>query len=67
MAPPFCGDEPAQHWLHQELRDTEQVEIQKVASVENIADVLTKALPAPQYRKLMAAARMKVLDELSSK
>jgi hypothetical protein len=48
----------------QELTDTGQIQIMKVASAENIADVLTKALPAPQHRKLIAAAGMRTLAEL---
>ena len=48
----------------QELTDSRQIEIRKVASADNVADVLTKALPAPQHRKLIAAAGMKSLAEL---
>jgi len=50
----------------QELTDTSQIEIRKVVSAENVADVLTKALPTSQHRKLIAAANMKSLAELSS-
>lgn len=49
----------------QELTDSGQIEIRKVASADNIADVFTKALPAPQHRKLIAAAGIKTLAELS--
>jgi hypothetical protein len=48
----------------QDLTDTKQIEAKKVASAENIADVLTKALPAHQHRKLIAAAGMRTLSEL---
>ena len=50
-----------------ELTDTGQVEIQKVAFVENIANVSIKALAALQHPKLVAAVGMKTLAELSSK
>ena len=50
----------------QELTNTGQIEIRKVVSMENVADVLTKALPAPQHKKLIAAASMKSWAELSS-
>lgn len=48
----------------QDLTETNQIEVRKIASVENIADLLTKALPAPQHRKLVAAAGMRTLAEL---
>lgn len=49
----------------QDLTDSNQIAIRKVASADNIADVLTKALPAPQHRKLIAAAGMRTLAELT--
>lgn len=50
----------------QDLTESKQIEVRKIASAENIADVLTKALPAPQHRKLIAAAGMRTLSELES-
>ena len=51
----------------QDLTESHQITMSKIASAENIADVLTKALPAPQHRKLIAAAGMKTLAELINK
>ena len=48
----------------QDLTETKQIEVKKIASADNIADVLTKALPAPQHRKLITAAGMRTLTEL---
>ena len=48
----------------QDLTEIKQIEVKKIASANNIADVLTKALPAPQHRKLINAAGMRTLIEL---
>lgn len=48
----------------QELTDSGQIEIRKVALADNMADFLTKALPAPQHRKLIAAVGINSLAEL---
>jgi hypothetical protein len=48
----------------QDLVETKQIEVKKIASANNIADVLTKALPTPQHRKLIIAAGMRILTEL---
>ena len=48
----------------QDLTETKQIEIKKIASTNNIADVLTKALPTPQHHKLIIAAGMRTLTEL---
>ena len=50
----------------QDLTESKQIEVKKVASAENIADVLTKALPAHQHRKLTRAAGMRTLEELET-
>lgn len=46
----------------QDLTETSQIAVRKIASAENITDILTKALPAPQHRKLIAAAGMRTLS-----
>ena len=48
----------------QDLMETKQIEIMKIASADNIADVLTKALPAPQHRTLIIAVGMRTLTFL---
>ena len=48
----------------QDLMETKQIEVKKIASADNIVDVLTKALPAHQHRKLIIAAGMRTLTEL---
>ena len=48
----------------QDLMQTKQIEVKKIASSDNIVDVLTKALPAHQHRKLIIAAGMRTLIEL---
>jgi hypothetical protein len=48
----------------QDLVETKQIEVKKIASANNIADFLIKALPAPQHRKLIIAAGMRTLTEL---
>jgi hypothetical protein len=55
--------------MHQRYRDdrcrtmTKQIEVKKIASA-NIADFLTKVLPAPQHRNLIIAVGMRTLNEL---
>jgi hypothetical protein len=44
--------------------ETKQIEVKKIAFANNIADILTKALPAPQHRKLIIAADMRTITEL---
>ena len=48
----------------QDLMETKQIEVKKIASADNIADVLTKALSVPQHRKLIIAAGMRTFIEL---
>ena len=50
----------------QDLIDKEQLEIQKIESKHNIADMLTKALPAYKHKKLLHATGMRTLQELTS-
>ena len=50
----------------QDLIENRQLEIRKVESEHNIADMLTKALPAYKHRKLVEAASMKTLHSLTS-
>lgn len=50
----------------QDLVENRQIEVKKVASTDNIADFLTKALPAHQHRKLIIAAGMRTLTELET-
>ena len=49
----------------QDLITTGQIEVQKVESAHNIADLLTKALPAYIHRRLVQAAGMRLLHELT--
>ena len=49
----------------QDLIDKGQIEIQKVESEHNIADMLTKALPAHKHKKLIYAAEMRSLQDLN--
>lgn len=48
----------------QQLISAGKIEIQKVESAHNLADFLTKALPAHTHRRLIQAAGMKLLHEL---
>ena len=48
----------------QDLIEAKQIQPRKIASAQNIADMLTKALPAHQHRKLIKAAGMRTLTEL---
>jgi hypothetical protein len=50
----------------QDLIENRQLEIRKVESEHNIADMLTKALPAYKYKRLVEAAGMKTLQSLTS-
>jgi hypothetical protein len=50
----------------QDLIESRQLEIKKVESEHNIADMLTKALPAYKHRRLVEAAGMKTLHSLTS-
>lgn len=50
----------------QELIESKQVEATKVASADNLADLLTKALPPHKHRKLVHAAGMRLLSEITS-
>ena len=49
----------------QDLVDTGQIEIRKIESENNIADMLTKALPTYKHRKLVSAAGMRFLHEFN--
>ena len=44
-----------------DLIDKGQVDIQKVESKHNVADMLTKVLPTYKHKKLVYVARMKTL------
>jgi hypothetical protein len=50
----------------QDLIDKGQVDIQKVESENNVADMLTKALPAYKHKKLVYAAGMRSLQDLTN-
>ena len=50
----------------QDLIETSQKEIKKIKSENNIADMLTKALPAYKHKKLVSEPGMKSLHELTS-
>ena len=50
----------------QELIERGQLVIRKVESEHNLADMLTKTLPAYKHNKLVAEARMKTLHSLTS-
>ena len=50
----------------QNLIEIGQIEIKKIESKNNIADMLTKASPAYKHRKLVEEAGMKTLHELTS-
>jgi hypothetical protein len=45
----------------QDLVDKWQIEIRKIESEHNIADMLTKALPAYNHKKLVSAARNEII------
>ena len=50
----------------QDLIDKGQLKIQKVESKHNVADMLTKALLAYKHKKLIYAAGMRSLQDLTS-
>jgi hypothetical protein len=50
----------------QELITSGKLQLQNVESAHNIADLLTKALPAYTHRRLVQAAGMRFLHEISS-
>jgi hypothetical protein len=50
----------------QELIQTKQVDVKKIESSHNIADMLTKALPAHTHKRLIRDAGMRLLHELIS-
>ena len=50
----------------QDLVDHKQLSIVKIESENNIADMLTKALPAYKHKKLFYAAGLRTLQELTS-
>ena len=50
----------------QDLIEQKQLNIVKIESENNIADMLTKALPAYKHRKLVQAAGLRMLQELTS-
>jgi hypothetical protein len=56
--------EPQIFTFTQELITSGQLEVQKIESAHNIADLLTKALPAYTHRRLVQQAGMKLLHEL---
>ena len=49
----------------QELVESGQIEIKKIEYENNIADMLTKALPAYKHKRLIEAAGMKSLPDLN--
>ena len=49
----------------QELIQTKQIEVQKVESSQNLADILTKALPAHTHKRLLFQAGMRSLHEIA--
>jgi hypothetical protein len=51
----------------QELIQSGQIDVQKIESAHNIADMLTKALPAYTHRRLVHEAGMRSLHDLVSK
>jgi hypothetical protein len=51
----------------QELIQSEQIEVKKVESAHNIADMLTKALPAYTHKRLVREAGMRLHHELIPK
>ena len=50
----------------QDLIETRQIKIKKIESEHNIADMLTKALPAYKHKKLVEDVGMKTLHKLTS-
>lgn len=54
------------HSYTQDLVEKGQLDIRKIVSEHNIADMPTKAPPAYKHKKLVCAAGMKSLHELIS-
>jgi hypothetical protein len=50
----------------QDLVDRKQLEIKKIESENNIADMLTKALPAYKHKNLIHVVGLRSLHELTS-
>jgi len=50
----------------QALVETKHIEIKKIESENNIADILTKTLPAYKHKKLVEEAEMRTLHQLTS-
>ena len=50
----------------QELITSGQIQVQHIESAHNIANLLTKALPAYTHRRLVQAVGMRLLHEISS-
>ena len=50
----------------QDLIDQKQLSIVKIESENNIADMLSKALPAYKHRELVHATGLRTLQELTS-
>ena len=50
----------------QDLIDQKQLSIVKIESENNVADMLTKALPAYKHKKLVHAAGLRSLQDLTS-
>jgi len=48
----------------QDLVETKQIEVKKIESAHNIADIMTKALPAYTHRRLVQEAGMRLLHEI---
>ena len=49
----------------QDLVESGQIEIRKIKSENNIADMFTKALPTYKHKKLIETASMKSLSDLN--
>jgi hypothetical protein len=48
----------------QDLVETKQIEVKKIESAHNIADIMTKVLPAYTHRRLVQEAGMRLLHEI---
>ena len=51
--------------FNQDLLDQKQLDIVKIESENNIADMLTKALPTYKHKKLVHVAGLRVLQEIA--
>lgn len=49
----------------QDLIESGQIKIQKIESENNVADMLTKALPAYKHKRLVENAGMRYLHQLT--